>query len=777
MGARGGRGRRAAGLTATDTLPRYLTSFVGRKGDLAAIRKLLFETRLLTFTGPGGSGKTRLATEVARSIRERWNDGVRWVDLAPVEDNRQVAGTVLAALQLQRRGAPQRAINSWLEGKTALLVLDNCERVVGACAELCEASLSHCPGLTVIATSREPLGVPGETQWSVLPLPNEDAVRLFEARARLVRPQFALNAANTDLVAEICRRVDELPLAVEMAASRLGMMTELEILHQLSDRFKFLTGGIRAAPERQRTMMATIDWSYRLLSDNEARFYRRLSVFRGGFTVDSATAVCGHDLNAGLLEVLSGLVMKSMVVSEIVADGTRYRLLESQLAYAEERLRTAGEFEPTRGRHYEYFRSALASRTRTITGTRAGIITEAIDEHWKRREAPNLWAALTWARDNVDDHGLSLAVDMAMIESIDLNDIRATLADLLEASHAYGTLRVEATIWLAWLAWKQGDYSGALAVARPAVAIARQVGEAENIALALNVFATIQGTVRDFSSAETALNEALDIARGTGNDLLVNTVRNSIGCLLIERDASAAREILLECVAASKALHDTHGTCSYLESLANAQLMVGDYRAAERSWKESLSLSSELGDQANIISCLHGLSSTATEGHDDLRALRLAAAANRRSREWSIADQPLIVDRLQKTIDRSRARLGESRSHAAWQEGEALTLDRVIDYSLDDRGFALPAKGAPLSRRELEVARLIAAGMTNREIAEKLFISARTAEGHAEGIRGKLGLRSRTEIAAWMFENGFAEDKKERGPRTGAPSTQTTQRS
>jgi predicted ATPase len=257
-----------------------------------------------------------------------------------VNDSRQMAGAVVAALELPGQGPAQDVAIAWLAAKRALLVLDDCEHLVAACADFCEAALQRCPELTIIATSQEALGVPGETRWPVSSMRSTDALQLFEARARLIVPDFRVVATSLETVTQICERLDGMPLAIELAAARVGMMAEQEILSQLSDRFHLLTGGSRTAPERQQTMIATIDWSYRLLTEEEALLFRRLAVFRGGFTLGSAQAICADGIVGSVLDLVAGLVQNSMVLAERTGgSGTRYRLLESQLAYAEDRLR------------------------------------------------------------------------------------------------------------------------------------------------------------------------------------------------------------------------------------------------------------------------------------------------------------------------------------------------------------------------------------------------------------------------------------------------------
>src|SRR5690348_16668530 len=331
------RGRRAE--AAPSNLPLHLTSFVGREAELRSLKSLVRGSRLVTLVGTGGAGKTRLAAEVARANRGAWPDGIWWVELAAETD---VAGAVVANLELPGNGPALRVVASWLAPRRALLILDNCEHIVAACAAFCHELLGQCPNVTILATSREPLGVPGEVRLPVAALGDPDALTLFEERARLVSPSFKVGQPNRDPVAAICNRLDRLPLGIEMAAARLDLMSERELLANLNDRFRLLASGARTAPERQQTMAAAIDWSHRLLTADETRLFRRLAVFQGGFTLDAVRSV--SDDGGETLGLLAVLVHKSMAVVDRLEDGsTRYRLMESHRDYAHDKLEESGE--------------------------------------------------------------------------------------------------------------------------------------------------------------------------------------------------------------------------------------------------------------------------------------------------------------------------------------------------------------------------------------------------------------------------------------------------
>jgi len=759
-------------------MPHYLTTFVGRSAELSALRSLLAQSRMVTLTGAGGSGKTRLAAELGQACLHLWSGGVWWVDLAPVDDARQVAEAVVTALKLPGQGPALEVAILWLAARKTILVLDNCEHLVAASAEFCQAALEHCPELTIIATSREALGVPGEVRRPVSSMRPTDAVQLFEARARLVRPDVKATSSSLETVTQICERLDGMPLAIELAAARMGMMTEGEILDQLSDRFRLLTGGSRTAPARQQTMAATIDWSYRLLTEDEALLFRRLSVFRGGFTLESAQAVCAEAIAGNVLDLIAGLVLKSMVMAERAQDvRSRYRLLESQLAYAEERSREKGELELTRRRHYEYFRDSLSANTVWQVGPRKADNSPTaamVGLDWKAEESGNLWTALGWARNNADDLGLGLAVGL---EYRDLTHARSVFADLLMHSPAQGVLRVKGLSHAAFFAWAQGDYEAAFEAAERSVAVARDVGDVDWLAFALTQLGTGHRIRGELAAAAEIYAEATALLKDSTNRGQLAIIRNQAGLIAIHKaDYVGAFDILTECVASARADGDVIATANYLDSLARAQLGLNDHQAAAASWKEALSICRRVNDNFGTVGCLDGLSCAVSAGGDDQRALRLAAAANHMSTDLSLRSDDWLVSYAEESQRRSRSRLETRKGEQAWNQGWAMTVDQALDYALGGGEPDTLSEASALSRREREVATLVATGLTNRQIAKRLFIAERTAEGHVERIRNKLDVRSRTEVATWAVEHGLmAAPIKQRGTRPEPPSTQSRQ--
>jgi non-specific serine/threonine protein kinase len=456
--------------------------------------------------------------------------------------------------------------------------------------------------------------------------------------------------------------------------------------------------------------------------------------------------------------LLGGLVQKSMVVADRLDDGsTRFRLLESQHAYALERLGEAGELELMNKRHYEYYMQA-SSRT----GTK--------EQKWKARESANLWAALTWARDNTDDMGLSLALEVTAVSEFgDHARGTALLLDLLRHSvdSTAGELRARALILAALRVARQSDPGTSQSLADASVTLARQLSDPELLAYILNGAGMVYYAGGKFDTAVGLCEEAASILKGSSNLRLTMAVKNALGLLAVERgDHAVARDLLTESVALSRTEGNVPRMAQHLESLANAQLGLGDIQGATASWTESLSIFRDLSDPFGTIYSLGGLALVASAHGDQERTLRLAAAVDRMSREWSLSTSSFRLRQLEEATTQARAALGDRKSEGAWNDGLTMSAARALEYALGEgKPEAEPAADAgPLSKREREVVAMVAAGMTNRQIAGRLFIAERTAEGHVERIRNKLGVRSRTEVATWAVAHGVVVRDLDKNP-------------
>jgi predicted ATPase/DNA-binding CsgD family transcriptional regulator len=474
-------------------LPVALSSFVGRERELGELRKALAATRLLTLTGAGGCGKTRLALRAASELVDRFPDGVWWVELAPLGDERRVGAAVAEALGVRPLpGVTElQAACAYLSSRRALVILDNCEHLAAACAGVAEALLQAGSEIVVLATGRAPLGVAGETDWRVpslsLPglgaerstetLPGSDAVSLFVERARKVRPDFALRNANAVSVARVCGELDGMPLAIELAAARVRMLSVDQIAEGVSDRFRLLTGGPRSASARQRTLRASVDWSHDLLSAEERLLLRRVAVFAGGFTLDAVEEVCvGDDIEHDrLLDVLGSLVDQSLVIAEERESGVRYRLLETVRQYGLERLAAAGEGDAVRGRHGEFFLALAEQAGPELETGRQRECLERLDP-----ESANLAAAIDWALRLKPPLALRFCAALYRWWGARGRFAEAELAtsrSLGACGERESALRARVLHGRAYLANWTGDFASAETHATEALALADEVGD------------------------------------------------------------------------------------------------------------------------------------------------------------------------------------------------------------------------------------------------------------------------------------------------------------
>jgi non-specific serine/threonine protein kinase len=595
-GRRGGSGGTG---DAWGSLPQPLTSFVGRARELAEVRRLLGTTRLLTLTGTGGTGKTRLALQAAADLVDGYPDGARFVDLAPLADPALVPQAAAAAVGVREEpGRPVLAtLADALRRKRLLLVLDNCEHLLDASARLADALLRACPRVHLLATSREALGIGGETPWRVpslrLPDPGHlppvaalsqcEAVRLFLERAVTVQPGFAVTNQNAPAVARLCWRLDGIPLALELAAARLRVLSVDQVLGRLEDGFRLLTGGSRTALPRQQTLQATVDWSYDLLEEQERQLLRRLAVFTGGWTLAAAEAVgAGAGIAAeDVLDLLTRLVDTSLVeVDDRRAGAPRYRLLETLRAYGRQRLAASGEAPAVHRRHAAYY-LALVEQVQ-------GQIPGPLPADWVFQLEPeqeNLRAALRWLTDHgptQDALRLGGALGPFWHVHADLTEGRAALALLLAQPAAAGATRarVRALAAAGTLAWAQGDNPGAQAVYAEGLGLAEALGDREGRALVLLGQGTVAVAIEDWAAARPRLEASLAIWRALGNPTgaahtLVQLAR------VVEQEASAGgRALLEEALALWRGLSDRLGQRHGRYNLGRHLLDAGDPTAA-----------------------------------------------------------------------------------------------------------------------------------------------------------------------------------------------------
>jgi predicted ATPase/class 3 adenylate cyclase/DNA-binding CsgD family transcriptional regulator len=560
---------RAAKAAVSQSLPLQLTSFVGRQAELDQLHELLADNRLVTLTGSGGVGKTRLAVQVAGQLAGGFGDGARYVDLAPITVPELVAVTVARALGLpdQPGRSTMDTLLRFVRDRQMLVVLDNCEHLLDASAELVVALLSGAARLTVLTTSREAIGVAGEVSWRVPSLSLADeAIELFTDRARHARPDFTLTDDNAAVVAEICARLDGVPLAIELAAARVRALSLAEILDSLHDRFRLLTGGARTAVRRQQTLRASVDWSHALLTEPERVLFRRLAVFLGGFDFDAAQAVAGGGDVARyqVLDQLTLLVDKSLVAADDTGGRTRYRLLETVRQYALEKLGESGEADAVRTRHRDHY-TALAALLDVPAGTD---YEQRIEQ--ANTEIDNLRAAFGWSRENSD---IELALALA-----------SALQPLWQAR---GRFREG-------LAWFDAALADVAAQHPEEVAVVRARALADRAMLA-----TFAGAADSLDQAQ----QALVIARQLDEPALLARALTACGYIASFFDAEAARGYLAEALGLARALGDPWRLSQILGWQALAALMAGDLIAVRSAGQEGRDLAEAIGDRFHSFQC------------------------------------------------------------------------------------------------------------------------------------------------------------------------------
>jgi predicted ATPase/DNA-binding CsgD family transcriptional regulator len=789
------------------------TSFVGRASEITEVARLMEGTRLLTLTGPGGVGKTRLALAVAERAAPRVADGATFVDLTPVREPVLVPPAVAHALGLRETEDPAAAVRRHLGDRCALLLLDNLEQVIGAATFVGEL-LRACPRLVVLATSRAPLRIAGEQEYAVPPLglPPSDrpatgaelvgsaAVQLFLARARAVRPSLPEDEDTLRLVAEICRRLDGLPLAIELAAARLRAFAAAELLDRLGARPALLGGGARDAPARQRTLRAAIDWSHDLLDPPARALFRRLAVFEGGWTLDAAEEVCA-DVNLDgtvVVEALVGLVEQSLVVADARGQHGRYRFLETIRAYAAEQLAASGEEPAVRDRNLAWIARLAASFEAGWVGPRASEWLARIEP-----EVDNLRAALAWARDAPGraEAGLALVAELNWFWNMRGRPSEGVqyVETFLAAAPARTAARVRAL--------GSGEHLlRARAWAEEALAIARELGAPELLSERLKGLGLNLANAGDYAAAIARIEEALALVRPVGGAALMNTLRDLGSVSAIAGDRARGRAVLEESVAVARAIGSGAGEAQALLRLAQLDRVDGDYAASRARLERSLPLmerwhfaSGRFWAQAALANLAraegrlsearklllaqllwattegdcaavqHQLCSfgvlAATEGNDAL-AVRLIAPTTSPEGLVGTVHTPDLRLEGQAALARAREALDEAAYDAALTGGRTALLDDLVAEAAalaerpPGRATPAPARSRPpdaLTARERQVVALAAAGHTNRQIAEALVVSDRTVETHVANALGKLGFRSRAQLAAWAVARRLVE--------------------
>ncbi|KAF0957257.1 protein kinase domain-containing protein [Rhodococcus sp. T7] len=763
-------------------LPLELTSFVGRRNELTEAKNLLSVSRLVTLTGIGGVGKTRLALRVAADVRRGFADGVRWVELGELQDGSLVVDMVAAALGIRDRSARRLddVVAEFLGPRHLLLILDNCEQVVDAAAALAETLLRSCPELRILTTSREPLTLGGEAVLRVPPLtapdpdrpptlrglPRYDAITLFTQRAAAAVPGFEITEDNRVTVARICRRLDGLPLPIELAAARLRAMSPEQILQRLTDRYTLLTRGNRGAPTRQQTLRLSIDWSHDLCTPAEQQLWARLSVFAGSVELDAAEDVCATDPAEGdLLDVVTSLVDKSILIREDAGPVVRFRMLETLRDYGREKSEQSGEHSVLRRRHRDWYQQlVLRAQAEWISPRQREWIARL------EREQPNLREAMEFCLSEPGaDTTAGLRIAAALFQFWLSRGLLSEGRHWLDRALAHrpgqpATARVDALYADSVLAGLQGEIASATARVEEARALAEQMTDPvvhARVAHAGGLLALFSG---DLPHACTRLEEAVEAfgARGNLSDRVWTLM--TLG-LAYELQGDGPRAITCH----QRALDTTeaHGESVFrsysLWAMGVAVWQQGDRGRAVRLLEQCLRLTRLVDEPLTAAVALEALAWIAADQDNARRAAVLLGAAEALGR--SVGSSPVLYPNLlthHEDCERlTRRALGERAFEAARREGAAQGFDAAVAYALgEDTPAPAPPAGpttTSLTKRERQVAELVSQGMTNKAIANQLVISQRTAQGHVEHILTKLGFTSRAQIAAWIVEHTQGE--------------------
>lgn len=778
------------------TLPAQLSSFIGRERELAEIDALLGSTRLLTLTGAGGVGKTRLALEAARRALEHFPGGVWLVDLAPLSDPALVLQTIAAALGVSDQGDRPllERITGILGPRVSLLLLDNCEHLIDACAQVAQTLLQSCPQLYLLATSRQALDIAGEVAWLVpsLSLPDPEralgaeealrfeAVRLFTERARAASRNFALHDENAGAVAAICERLDGIPLALELAAARVRTLSVEQILGRLRDRFRLLSSGSRTAVPRHQTLQAVVDWSHDLLSEPERILFRRLSVFAGGWTLEAAEAITGNGHPSTVLALLSQLVDKSLVLAEPGGGEYRYRFYETLRQYAAEKLEASGEGGNVRGRHLVWFRDLAEGIQAITTGPEQAAGFSRLET-----ELGNLRAALDWGRQQPSslEDGLRLAAALyrfwwlcgrAAEGEEWLSDFleRTRPADGQALGRSLKRARAAALSGAGFLASRQHMPGRSRPLLEEALRLWRELGDKRGTTFTLWELGNCTHQEGDLDAAARLLEESLSGARELQSPSLLCESLAHLGWVLMRRgEYRQAQDLCQEGLAVARAAGDFRRAAVLLALLGEGALKQGDLDGARAWLRESLLATRTSGVTAGFGPALLLLARVAAMESQPARALRLAGAASAASEALGALEDRYLAARAEaeRELDSARQALDDRGAEAAWAAGAAMTLERAVAYALADGEplVNLPPEPAPmagpLTAREREVAALVARGLTNREIASELFISEATAKRHVENILSKLGLDSRRRLRAWVAEQSLLASETAEG--------------
>jgi len=765
--------RRAA--APSGNLPAELTTFVGRRHDVQDVKAALTRARLVTLVGPGGVGKTRLALRVASDLTRGIADGAWLVELAGVRDAELVSKTVMTSLGLrdESSGWPMSRLIDYVVEKQMLLVLDNCEHLLDASAVLADALLREAPTLRVMATSRQPLGVPGETVVVVAPLSlppvgsevdpdriaEAEGVALLIERGRQAGAEFAVTSENQAAVIELTRRLDGMPLAIELAAVRLRSLGLEQVVERLSDRFALLVGGSRTAEPRHQTLAATIAWSHDLLAPDEQALLRRLSAFPGSFSLEAAEVVGSAVAPpvATVVDTLSGLVDRSFVVREGTSGRARYRLHETMREFARLRLAEADEEAAVAAAHLTFFSALCGAGNRDGRSARDAATVASLDQ--LDLEADNIRAALRHCLADPDgaDLGLAMAADLGLYwRTRAVTEGGHWMPLLLDRRDRDDGVRGRALLARIALAVTEGDHVAGLGAVAEATMLARRDGSDALLVEILAYEAALRVIAGDVSTGRARSAEATELAARLGDDASLIAAAQS-EAFIAGQDGDFVRMRNVGRAAAERCRErgELFMLSTHLTSAGFGAMMLGEHEAAEAALIEALRATLVVDDRRGLVMRIQLLACSAANGGNAERSARLLGASERLRLDLGAPPSPFTSALVAEAKGRATTVLGQSTHDKLVAEGARLDREGAIALALGTRVHRVPARhgaqaAGPLGKREREVAGLIGEGMSNKEIAARLFLSERTVETHVYNILNKLGFKSRVNIAAWV---------------------------
>jgi predicted ATPase/DNA-binding CsgD family transcriptional regulator len=791
-----------------DNLPAPFSSLVGRERQIEELEQLMAAHRLVTLTGAPGVGKTRLAVQLAHQIRGNFADGIWMVELADLDEPTLVASVTAHALGVREADrTPLDALLLELRGRDLALVLDNCEHLLDACTVMVEALLRGCSGLRVLVTSRQALGLTGEIVWQVpsLSLPERvgppremttdpqtrgscrtegdtlDALlasesgRLLVERARAARASFEATAADAPALAEICRRVDGIPLAIELAAARITHLAPQQIAERLDDRFRLLANGRSPQSPRHDTLRSLVDWSHELLSEPEQRVFRRLSVFAGGWALEAAERVCGEDA----LDLLAHLVDKSLVMVAELPATLRYSFHETIRHYAQEQLEASGEAPEVRRLHAEYSLALAEDAAPRLFGSELQPLLGILD-----REHDNLRIALRWSCEtSASDVGPRLAGALWRFWQVRgyLREGRAWLEQLLATAMPIEptSARARALNAIGFLTFLQGDYATARPLLAESVEIRRALDDGHGLVESLTNLGVLLRCLGDGARARQVLEEALAMSRVLGDRAWEGRALNKLARLTFyEGDLSAAQALHEQGISIVRQTGNAWDMAIALGDLADVCHALGDAASARGHYAESLRLWLELGDERGVAQGLEGFAILAFADSRPGHAVRLVGAARAIRDRLTEPNSPTRRAALDRLLEAARADLGAAYD-AAWETGYTASPVEAVAEAMADhdaipadhpapaiasgsapsvapdpgRLSTTPAVLAVLTERERDVAALLARGYSNRQITDALVISERTTEWHISNLLRKTGLTGRAQMIVWAIEH------------------------